>query len=61
MKEKNDLIDAIVLFIFIAMLIAFCCYLEIQICKKNEKINILENKVEDQFYLIDALEQQEVQ
>lgn len=55
MKNNNISINAIFDAIFLLVLIAFCIFLELEVCKKNERIQELENKVEEQYYLIDAL------
>lgn len=55
--NKKDIIDAIVITLFILILAVYDVYISADNELKSNKINELTNKVEQQIELIDALQQ----
>ncbi len=55
--NKKDIIDAIVIALFILILAVYDVYINADNKLKSNKINELTNKVEQQTELIDALQQ----
>lgn len=57
--NKKDLIDAIMIAVLLSILVIFNCKLSADSAKKDNRINELEQKVEEQYYLIDSLQQED--
>ena len=57
--NKKDLIDVIVIAVLLSILVIFNYKLSADNSKKDNRINELEQQVEEQYYVIDALKQQE--
>lgn len=57
--NKKDLIDAIALIVIICGLAMYNRVLSVKNDLKQNKINELEQQVEEQYYLIDSLKQEE--
>ena len=57
MMNKKDLIDVIMIAVLLSILVIFNCKLSADNSKKDNRINELEQQVEEQYYLIDALQQ----
>lgn len=55
--KKKDIIDVIVIALFILILAVYDVYISADNELKSNKINELQNKVEQQIELIDALQQ----
>ena len=56
--NKKDLIDVIVIAVLLSILVIFNCKLSADNTKKDNRINELEQQVEEQYYLIDSLKQE---
>ena len=56
--KKKDIIDVIVIAVLLSILVIFNCKLSADNTKKDNRINELEQQVEEQFYLIDSLKQE---
>lgn len=57
--NKRDLIDSIVIILIVGILTIWSGVLEAKNDLKQNRINELEQQVEEQFYLIDSLKQEE--
>lgn len=57
--NKKDLIDAIALIVIICGLAIYNRVLSVKNDLKQNKINEIEQQVEEQYYLIDSLKQEE--
>ena len=55
---KKDLLDVLVLAVLLSILVIFNCKLSTDNTKKDNRINELEQQVEEQYYLIDSLKQE---
>lgn len=55
--NKKDLIDVIMIAVLLSILVIFNCKLSADNSKKDNRINELEQQVEEQYYLIDSLQQ----
>ena len=57
--NKRDLIDSIVIILIVCILTIWSGVLEAKNDLKQNRINELEQQVEEQYYLIDSLKQEE--